>query len=376
VGTGLAVLGCPLACAVLAVSPAGAQTRASLDAGVSRVAYEGFLPSAALSLSPALAITAERFGLAARASWLRFESGNNSLRGLLVGSYSIPVSAGTGADFSAELGGSRYEQFTTFSHILGRARLHLVGTSGRSGSLAATLGSILSEGEQRSVAALSGALRFDRPNVSVALAGTGTVVGSVAYTDWETTVRHGRPGGFEAEAVLSFRAGDRGGEVGPFFEAALAAPITRYAGVVLAGGRYAEDVVRGNVAGNYLTAAIRLSHPVRRPRMVVPPVPGLAPSSDGATVAAALVEVRRGRGDKCTLVFRADSALEIMADFTDWLPAPLQPAGRGRWTLTLPIPPGRHRLNVRLSGGVWGVPSGTTPMADDFLGVVGTVVIP
>ena len=40
------------------------------------------------------------------------------------------------------------------------------------------------------------------------------------------------------------------------------------------------------------------------------------------------------------------------------------------------IAPGRYRLNVRVSGGPWGVPAGTTPVADDFQGLVGAVVIP
>src|SRR3990172_5110395 len=76
--------------ALLAHDIAQPQSRASLDAGVSRVAYEGFLPSAAVSLTPALQIADDRFGLAAYGSWLRFESGNNSLQGSITGSAPPP----------------------------------------------------------------------------------------------------------------------------------------------------------------------------------------------------------------------------------------------------------------------------------------------
>jgi hypothetical protein len=91
-----------------------------------------------------------------------------------------------------------------------------------------------------------------------------------------------------------------------------------------------------------------------------------------------LVDARRGRGDACTLVFRVpDAALvEVMADFTDWLPSGLQPVKPVLWSITGRIPPGRHRLNLRVNGGPWGVPGRTSPVADDFQGLVGAVVVP
>jgi hypothetical protein len=65
-----------------------------------------------------------------------------------------------------------------------------------------------------------------------------------------------------------------------------------------------------------------------------------------------------------------------MADFTEWIATPLQATGQDRWSVSLPVTPGRHRLNLRLDGGPWIVPVGTMPIADDFQGVVGAVVIP
>lgn len=368
----------PFAGTGLVAGPAGAQTRASLDAGVSHVEYAGFLPSAALSFTPALRLVGERLGFAARATWLQFESGNQSVQGLVAGSLLLPVSPRVVAELGTELGGSRYEEFARFSHLLGRARLRLLGTGGTSGWIATTLGAAVFDSEGHPVGGLTAGLRFERPDLSFTLAGAGTLLDGTSYADLETTVRHARPGGFTAEAVVSARAGDPDGDPGPYVEASLTIPFTSHVAVVLAGGRYATDAVRGNIAGRYVSAALRLTAPLRPRRPITLAMPPGPPADNGATVAAALVEVRRGRGERCTLVFRAAgaSAIEVMADFTDWLPVALEPAGPDLWSVTLPVAPGRRRLNLRLNGGPWGVPAGTTPVADDFQGTVGAVVIP
>lgn len=357
--------------AALAAGPTDAQTRASLDAGVSYVEYTSYFPSAAFSLAPSLLIVAGRAAFAAHGSWLRFESGNNSFQGLVAGSLSYPASPDLIAELGAEVGGSRYEQFASFFHVLGRGRMQF-----RQDWIAAMVGAADFGSGPTSVIGLSLGVRHDLRDLTIVLSGAGTAIGDLAYADLGATFRHGRPGGLLAEAVVSARAGDPDNDPGPYVEASLTVPFTTHAAVVLAGGRYAADAVRGNVSGRYVTAAVRLTMPLRprrRPAFAMPPVP--APE-DGATAAVALVEVRRGRGETCTLVFRAASPPEVMGDFTDWVPTALAPAGEDLWSVTLPIPPGRHRLNVRLGGGPWGVPVGATPVADEFLGLVGALVIP
>jgi hypothetical protein len=42
----------------------------------------------------------------------------------------------------------------------------------------------------------------------------------------------------------------------------------------------------------------------------------------------------------------------------------------------MPIAAGVHRLNVRVDGGAWTAPSGTTRAADEFGGEVGIVTVP
>jgi hypothetical protein len=364
----------------LASGPAWAQARATLDAGFSHVEYDRFLPSAAFSLSPAVRIAGDRAAFAARGTWLRFESGNSSLQGLLAGSLLLPSSPRLVGEIGAELGGSRYDEYlgvANFFHLLGRARLVFQGTGGSSGSIAATIGAAAFDTQGHAAMAIAAAYRLARRDLSFAVTGTGTAIGNVGYADVEAAVRHARPNGFEAAAVVSARAGDPGGDPGPYVEATLTFPLTWFAGIVLAGGRYAEDAVRGNIAGRYVTAALRVAAPFRRRPTVRVALPDDR-SDYEATVAAALVEVRRGRGDACTVTFRVPGAasVEIMADFTDWLPRGLQRIEPDVWRVTLPIAPGRHHLNLRVNGGPWGVPAGTTPVADDFQGTVGAVVVP
>jgi hypothetical protein len=67
--------------------------------------------------------------------------------------------------------------------------------------------------------------------------------------------------------------------------------------------------------------------------------------------------------------------VEISGDFTGWKAAQLARALDGRWTLTLPLSAGTHRLNVRVDGGSWIAPPGLTTMSDDFAGEVGVFVI-
>jgi hypothetical protein len=66
---------------------------------------------------------------------------------------------------------------------------------------------------------------------------------------------------------------------------------------------------------------------------------------------------------------------EIMGDFTDWQPWPLEPDGEGRWTLPVSLSPGVHHLNVRFNGGDWTVPTGTVAVDDGFGGRVGMFVV-
>jgi 1,4-alpha-glucan branching enzyme len=67
--------------------------------------------------------------------------------------------------------------------------------------------------------------------------------------------------------------------------------------------------------------------------------------------------------------------VEIMADFTQWEPVQLVRTPNGFWEVTLPMRPGPHRINVRLDGGDWVVPTNVARVTDDFGGVVGLLIV-
>jgi 1,4-alpha-glucan branching enzyme len=71
----------------------------------------------------------------------------------------------------------------------------------------------------------------------------------------------------------------------------------------------------------------------------------------------------------------ASERVELMADFTDWEPVSLVRTPAGVWEITLPIQPGSHRLNVRLDGGDWVVPTNLARVTDEFGSIVGLLLV-
>jgi hypothetical protein len=64
-----------------------------------------------------------------------------------------------------------------------------------------------------------------------------------------------------------------------------------------------------------------------------------------------------------------------MADFTDWAVVPLERVGSD-WRLARDVPPGLHRVAIRVDGGEWTSPPGLPRATDDLGGVVGLVTVP
>jgi hypothetical protein len=94
-------------------------------------------------------------------------------------------------------------------------------------------------------------------------------------------------------------------------------------------------------------------------------------TSEKRSAAPALVVT----GRRLTIHWVPARRAEIMGDFTDWKPQPLDPLGSGRWTLPTGLSPGVHHLNVRFDSGPWLVPSGAFAVDDGYGGRVGLVVI-
>jgi hypothetical protein len=359
-------------------SGAGAQTTVTLEAGVSRVDYDGFLPSGAAAITPALRLERAWASLSARGTALRFESGNNSLQGALAASVYAPLSRRWRTEVAGTVGGSRYETFAEFWHALGRGRLHLidrqhgfwVGASAGRTSYGTGSGAVLS-GEG------GGWMRL--ADISLTLSLSATQVGDTVWSDIEGFARWQR-GPLSLDGNTGVRTLSDGAGSGLYAEITGTYALNDRLALVVGGGRYPTDPIRGSIAGRYATAALRL----RLTGEDEPPAERVARAAvDPGSAADGNVRVRfdlayvRGTAGTFEITIRAPVAqsVEIMGSFTDWEPVAVQADGSGNWRLRWPLTSGVHRINVRIDGGDWIAPAGTTTMPDDFGGIVGVFVI-
>jgi len=148
----------------------------------------------------------------------------------------------------------------------------------------------------------------------------------------------------------------------------------------VSGGRYPTDPVSGGVAGRYLSAGLRLRTALPRPRVLRDPQPlSRSPANgDGGAGFTARLDIQPAGDGTVRVVLYAPAAatVDVAGDFTDWRAVALRRAGEGTWECVLPMSSGVHRINVRVDGGRWTAPEGTTRVADEFGGEVGIVAVP
>ncbi|HEX2217221.1 MAG TPA: glycogen-binding domain-containing protein [Gemmatimonadales bacterium] len=138
--------------------------------------------------------------------------------------------------------------------------------------------------------------------------------------------------------------------------------------VVGAAGRAGSDPVTSVPGARYFALGLRLKvgPPLATPPPTLETTTEAAPFRIGPAVAA-------GR----EIVVQAPDArsVELAGDFTDWKPVALRPWGEDAWRTLLPVPPGLHRLAVRIDGGEWQAPPGTRAIESEFGGEVAEVVV-
>jgi hypothetical protein len=95
----------------------------------------------------------------------------------------------------------------------------------------------------------------------------------------------------------------------------------------------------------------------------------------GVSTGRAVYAVERGTTE---LRFPAPGAgqVELVADWTAWLPVPLERAADGQWVIRVTLTPGVYRLNLVVDGGAWIVPPGMAAVDDGFGGKTGLLVVP
>ena len=130
-------------------------------------------------------------------------------------------------------------------------------------------------------------------------------------------------------------------------------------------GGYPTDYIRQLPNGSYASIGVRFERGKRQQVDWYQPPDLPAFRVDTIAGGARVIRVRAPRALK----------VELSADFTDWTPLPMRALDGGAWELVLPIAAGTYRVSVRVDGGPWTAPPGLVPVADEFNGEVGVVVI-
>jgi hypothetical protein len=137
---------------------------------------------------------------------------------------------------------------------------------------------------------------------------------------------------------------------------------------VAGGGREPAQPTRGLPARSFGSLGLMLAYwPI--PRGVVPV------ESPSRLVAAFELRPAGTAVQRVTARIGGVETVEIMGDFSDWMPLPLIRRGRDQWELLVPMDPGVHHINLRIDGGKWIAPPGMPSMKDGFNGEVGVLVI-
>jgi len=364
-----------------AVRSSAAQTSGTVDLAVSTVRYDGFLPSSAASLTPTLTWARPGAAVTARGTYLRFESSRRSLQGLVAAALFTPPSLlphRWRGELSLSAGGSSYAHFASFWHATAEARLHVVA-AGRGAWIGGTWGRTSYGSVPRPVAVASVGVWARRSWTTVTASATRSIVGDTAYSDLGSTL-HASRGRFEFDGSLAARVSSRGAGHGVYGETSATYTMGARTALFGSGGRYPTDPVSGSVAGRYASAGLRLRTALPRPYAIRhPPLPSRSPASgDGEPGLTTRLEIQSGLDGTVRLVVYAPIAatVELAGDFTDWQPVSLRRVGEVMWEGALRIPSGVHRVNVRVDGGRWTAPAGTTRVTDEFGSEVGMVAVP
>jgi hypothetical protein len=132
-------------------------------------------------------------------------------------------------------------------------------------------------------------------------------------------------------------------------------------------GRVLADPVRGVPDMQITTASIRVALIPLRAAGASNASRGaafatLSPKSSGAVLAVRVVADDTAR-------------VELAGSFSDWKPVPLTRTAEG-WVAEIALPPGRHRVAVRINGGPWQGMRGTARVRDEFGGEASLIVVP
>lgn len=364
-----------LAALLLPLGRATAQDNAvTLDVGAARLRFADRISASAISITPAIRVSAPRASLNAFGTFSRLGGASSNSGSVDASLFSDRLGALSG-ELEGVAGGSAHSDGARTGQMLGLVRLHVMAAArglwvgGGAGRTWDGIWRSLVQGD-------AGAwLTRDANTLSLSVSPT-MVEDTIRYTDIFFAARHET-----ARWYLSGSVGVRAGAQIPTLPAErkvwgnLGATIwmTPRVGFVASAGTYPVDVSQGYPGGQFVSLSVRV-------RTAAPVVP--AARVRGETVAEApgsvrRFDVRRLSGDRHLMRIYAPTAhsVEVTGDFTQWTPVRLRAEAGGWWTTSLDLVTGSHQLNVRVDGEEWQVPPGLTKLVDEFGGTVGLLFI-
>ena len=372
----------------------GAQPTFTVDAGTASIRLDSAQRWSAATLTPALHFAGARLTLNALATVALLDGFGWTSRGVLDGSYVLPLGGSLQGEVTGLAEAGRHDGLAQGTgQLLTQARAHwlagrggawLGGGVGRAWNAdnrpvvtIGDLGAWVRLGEVMISASvlrkrLDEGMTFRRdtflgygPDSSTPLWGSIVEYTVSASTDAATQLRWTR-GIVELDLSLGRRfergtAGDGmwGGASGLVW-------MGKQLAVVASAGTYPGDLAQRLSSSRYASVALR-----------VVPWGAVRPQGPAGDASAPAFEVREAADGQLTLVLRVRDAahVELMGSFTDWKPRTMQRGRAGEFRLTLAIPRGTHRVNVRIDGGDWRAPPGLTAAPDEFLGAAGILVV-
>lgn len=360
----------------LAGRPAAAQVAFTLDGTGTRVAYADAPGTTAWAFTPGVQLLRPWQSFGASGTYAQFPDGSWSLRGQTAGSAFSPSVLRFRGELAGSLGGTLYQDQSRSGQYLGTLRLHWIGS--RAGAWAGGSAGNSWDGAgwlATRRAEVGGWMRLGPAALTVTVSPT-KIGESVRYADFETALQlTAGPTEFVASAGLRQWTGSPGVSSTAWGMASGTYWLHRNVALVASAGTYPADYAQGLPQGTYGSLGLRIA--TRRPSLTPRPDLRAQLLAGEKRRGAASLKVGRRSADGVTLTLTAAAArtVEIMGDFTGWSPVALTQVRSDRWIVTLPIPAGSHRMNVRINGGAWGVPPGVPSLSDEFSGVVGLLVV-
>lgn len=374
-----------------AFSPLGAQAPVrTRDVGFATVDYSNGLTLGALSLTETVAVDRPNGSLFATGLVSLFHDGRWSMQGGITGSrFSAPLPAGgilrpwfrtVRGELSLNTTSTLQQGFMPTLQLLGQARLHLIADGyALRGGAALTRAFDGFAWRTTVMGDAGGWARIGGAIVSYTATPMQLQYGDV-LSDQEAAVSFSR-GRLTWDASLGLRLGEalRGTTAWGALNATW--PLRAGALATASAGSYPIDLIQGLPGGRYVALGLRLPsgglaalRPARRLPPPPPPERPVLPVTERLSLvigppldSLGLREVRVWAPGIRTV--------ELLGDFTEWIPVPLIRQPNGEWRGYYHVAPGVHRVNVRLERVELDVPVNLARVKDEFTGDVGLIIV-